>query len=138
MNEQPVIIPRGERLSASPTSAPAARRGSSSSPAGPARVLARSASSGTAADAFAARGYTTARLDFRGRGDSAGDPQQATLDGMIDDACAVADWLRATHGVQRFTLCRLMLRRQCRAGGRLAARRCGAYRLLVAAPLHGA
>ena len=37
-------------------------------------------------------------------GDSAGDPQLADLDGMIADTMAVADWLRATHGVQRFSL----------------------------------
>jgi dienelactone hydrolase len=54
-----------------------------------------------AAAALAARGLTTLRLDFRGRGDATGDPGAVTLDGMISDAVRAAAWLRAERGVGR-------------------------------------
>jgi len=64
---------------------------------GPQRILCQ------AAAALAARGLTTLRLDFRGRGDSTGD-EAATLDGMVADAAAAAHWLVARHGVTRVHL----------------------------------
>ena len=36
------------------------------------------------------RGYAALRFDLRGRGDSEGDTERASLDGMISDACAAA------------------------------------------------
>lgn len=106
MTEQPVLIPRGSDYLVADIGAGGAEGviflpGWAGTRFGPQRIL------WTAADMFAARGYTTARLDFRGRGDSAGDPRQVTLDDMIDDTLAVADWLRAHYGVQRLTLCGL-------------------------------
>ena len=56
-----------------------------------------------AAAAFAERGFTTLRVDFRGRGDSSGDAT-VTLDGMIADAAAAAAWLRRERGVTRLHL----------------------------------
>jgi pimeloyl-ACP methyl ester carboxylesterase len=64
---------------------------------GPQRILLE------AAQAVAAQGFTTLRLDFRGRGDSTGDPE-ATLDGMIADVLTAAAWLKAEHGVTRVHL----------------------------------
>ncbi len=106
MSEQPMLIPRGSDYLVADISAGGADGviflpGWAGTRFGPQRIL------WMAADVFVARGYTTARLDFRGRGDSAGDPQQVTLDDMIEDTLAVADWLRAQHGVQRLTLCGL-------------------------------
>ena len=48
--------------------------------------------------ALAARGIASLRFDLRGRGDSPGDPDATTLDMMIDDTCAAADFLRGRLG----------------------------------------
>lgn len=64
---------------------------------GPQRILVQ------AARALAASGRTSIRIDFRGRGDSTGDPAQVTLDGMVEDTVAAAAWLKAVHGVDRLT-----------------------------------
>lgn len=103
MSEQPVIIPRGDEYLVADIchggpEAVILLSGWGGTRFGPQRILWQ------AAAAFAGRGYTTARFDFRGRGDSAGDSRLAELDGMIDDTVAVAEWLRTTHGVQRFSL----------------------------------
>lgn len=65
---------------------------------GPQRILLN------AARALAACGYSTLRLDVRGRGDSTGSPVNVTLDEMIEDAIAAVDWLREEHGVERINL----------------------------------
>jgi len=65
---------------------------------GPQRILL------DAARACAAYGATTLRLDFRGRGDSPGDPTATTLDDMITDTTDAVAWLRAMHGVARVHL----------------------------------
>lgn len=64
---------------------------------GPQRILVEASRS------LAACGISCVRIDFRGRGDSQGDPAATTLDGMIEDALAAADWLKTEQGVQRFT-----------------------------------
>lgn len=65
---------------------------------GPQRILVETAR------AFAERGFTTLRLDFRGRGDSTGDPADISLDGMIEDVLTAINWLRSEHGVERIHL----------------------------------
>lgn len=60
---------------------------------GPQRILVQTAA------ALGAQGLTTLRLDFRGRGDSPGDPTTVTLDAMIEDVATAAAWLRREHGV---------------------------------------
>lgn len=52
---------------------------------------------------LAAKGITCLRFDFRGRGDSQGEPTTVTLDGMIADVMAAVQWLRDHQGAQRFT-----------------------------------
>lgn len=44
---------------------------------------------------LAERGICCLRFDLRGRGDSEGEPDAATLDTMISDTCAAIDFLRA-------------------------------------------
>jgi pimeloyl-ACP methyl ester carboxylesterase len=104
MNEMPLCIPsHGDTLIGDLHRAPGATDGVLLLPGwsgtryGPQRILLE------AAQAIAIRGYTTLRIDFRGRGDSTGDPA-ATLDGMIDDAIAAVDWLRTEHGIARVSL----------------------------------
>ena len=99
--EQPIIIPHGAEeliadFHAGGTTAVILLAGWGGTRYGPQRILWQ------AARALAARGFSTLRLDFRGRGDSAGDPA-ATLDGMIADALAGANWLRA-RGITRIHL----------------------------------
>jgi len=65
---------------------------------GPQRILWQ------AAAALAERGFTTLRFDFRGRGDSTGDATALSLDGMIADTVAAAQWLRDEHGVTKIHL----------------------------------
>lgn len=98
MNEQPVIIPHaGESLvldvHRAGSTAVLFLPGWGGTRYGPQRILLQ------AAQALADAGFTTARIDFRGRGDATGDPAAATLDGMIADAVVAADWLKATHGI---------------------------------------
>ena len=54
--------------------------------------------------ALAAHGYTTLRIDFRGRGDSSGAALESTLDSMIADAETAINWLREHHGIERVNL----------------------------------
>jgi len=103
MNEQPVLISRGDDYLVADIHVGGPHGiillpGWGGTRFGPQRILWQTAA------ALSQHGYTTARLDFRGRGDSSGDPDAATLDGMIDDALAVADWLQEKHGVQRLSL----------------------------------
>ena len=65
---------------------------------GPQRILLNTAR------ACAEHGFTTLRLDFRGRGDSTGSPSSVSLDGMIADVATAATWLRTQHGIERFNL----------------------------------
>jgi len=65
---------------------------------GPQRILLQTAR------ALADAGLTTLRLDFRGRGDSPGDPGTVTLDEMIEDVTMAAEWLRTEHDVTRLHL----------------------------------
>jgi len=65
---------------------------------GPQRILWQ------AAAALAAAGFTTLRVDFRGRGDSTGDPAAVTLDDMIADAVAAGHYLQTQQGVTRLHL----------------------------------
>lgn len=102
LNETPVIIPHdGERLAADVSvggpEAVVLLPGWGGTRYGPQRIL------WSAAAALAARGFTTLRLDFRGRGDSTGD-EAATLDGMIADVLAAARWLQSNHGVAKVHL----------------------------------
>ena len=62
---------------------------------GPQRILVE------AARAAAASGRTSLRFDFRGRGDSTGDPATVTLDGMIEDTSAAANWLAENCGTKK-------------------------------------
>jgi len=91
--EQPVMIPHGSEqliadFHAGGKTAVLLLPGWGGTRYGPQRILWQ------AAQALAARGFSTLRLDFRGRGDSTGDPV-TTLDGMIADAVTAANWLRA-------------------------------------------
>jgi pimeloyl-ACP methyl ester carboxylesterase len=52
-----------------------------------------------AARRCARAGLPSLRIDLRGRGESDGEGVDATLDGMIEDACAAADHLKAAAGV---------------------------------------
>jgi pimeloyl-ACP methyl ester carboxylesterase len=54
----------------------------------------------TLAGAFAAKSYPVLRFDYRGTGDSAGEPEDTTLDACVEDACTAANELRDTAGVQ--------------------------------------
>lgn len=102
MSERPLLIPcQGDQLAVDvhPGSSHGVifLPGWSGTRYGPQRILLQ------AAEAAAARGCTTLRLDFRGRGDATGDPA-ATLDRMIEDTCTAAAWLRETQGVQTLSL----------------------------------
>ena len=103
LSETPVIIPNsGEGLIADVHTA--GREGVLLLPGwggtrfGPQRILWQ------AAAGLAESGFTTLRIDFRGRGDSTGDPLSVTLDDMIADAVTAANWLRETHGIARLHL----------------------------------
>jgi len=54
-----------------------------------------------AARAIAARGYTTFSFHPRAHGDSAGDPAEMTIDGLIDDAVAAVDRARSMSAAAR-------------------------------------
>lgn len=59
---------------------------------GPHRIIVK------VARALAERGIASLRFDLRGRGDSEGDPDAATLDTMIADTCAAVDFLEGKLG----------------------------------------
>ncbi|HEY3379081.1 MAG TPA: alpha/beta fold hydrolase [Armatimonadota bacterium] len=103
MMETPVLIPHaGEQLVADlalgSAEAVIVLPGWGGTRYGPQRILLRTAA------ACAARGYTTLRLDFRGRGDSGGSATASSLDGMIADVTAAVEWLCAEHQVTRVHL----------------------------------
>ncbi len=50
-----------------------------------------------AARALAAKGVAALRIDFRGRGDSDGEPASASISSMVEDACAALEWMRSEH-----------------------------------------
>lgn len=52
----------------------------------------------------AEQGFLAARFDFRGRGDSQGDPFATTLTTMISDTAALAGVLAERYGVERMAL----------------------------------
>jgi pimeloyl-ACP methyl ester carboxylesterase len=102
MSETPVLIPVGENVlvgDLAPGGAEAVLLlpGWGGTRYGPQRILLQAAAT------LVTAGFTTLRIDFRGRGDSPGEPD-ATLDGMIEDACAAVAWLRAEHRVGRVHL----------------------------------
>lgn len=53
---------------------------------------------------LAEAGVNSFRFDFRGRGDSTGQPSATTLDDMINDALAAMDFLGRAHGARTFRL----------------------------------
>jgi len=65
---------------------------------GPQRILWQTAA------ALAEAGFTTLRFDFRGRGDSTGDTTALSLDGMVADTAAAAQWLHDEDGVTKVHL----------------------------------
>jgi len=100
VSETPLFLPSGlaADLHGGGTTAVLFLPGWSGTRYGPQRILL------DAARACAARGATTLRLDFRGRGDSPGDPLATTLDEMIADAAEAVAWLRAEQGIGRVHL----------------------------------
>ncbi|MHC4202775.1 MAG: serine aminopeptidase domain-containing protein [Planctomycetota bacterium] len=56
-----------------------------------------------------APGLIVLRIDFRGTGDSSGSSEEMTLDSMVEDAVAAADWLRESFGCRTVCLCGLRL-----------------------------
>jgi pimeloyl-ACP methyl ester carboxylesterase len=61
------------------------------------------------ASALAARGFHTLRFDYRGTGDSAGEPDESTIDAWVDDARLAYDEIRDAAGVQRVSFVGLRL-----------------------------
>jgi alpha/beta superfamily hydrolase len=51
------------------------------------------------ATALSARGFHVMRFDYRGTGDSAGEPEEGTVDAWVDDALVAYDELRDATGV---------------------------------------
>ena len=101
--EQAIFIPRDSELLAADLcvagqSAVLLLPGWGGTRYGPQRILLNTAR------ALAERGYTTLRLDVRGRGDSTGSPLNVSLDEMIEDACTAIAWLRSEHEVDRINL----------------------------------
>jgi pimeloyl-ACP methyl ester carboxylesterase len=101
--EHPVVIPHGRETLAADYAAGGADAviflpGWSGTRYGPQRILLQTA------HALAPAGFTTMRLDFRGRGDSTGAPGATTLDDMIADTLAAIDWLHGTQPVARIHL----------------------------------
>jgi alpha-beta hydrolase superfamily lysophospholipase len=58
----------------------------------------------TLAGALAARGFCALRFDYRGVGDSAGDPDSTTVDACVDDACVAASELRDAGAVDQVAI----------------------------------
>jgi alpha-beta hydrolase superfamily lysophospholipase len=56
------------------------------------------------AGALAARGFAVLRFDYRGTGDSAGEPEATTFEACVDDACVAAEELRDAGMVQDLVL----------------------------------
>jgi pimeloyl-ACP methyl ester carboxylesterase len=54
--------------------------------------------------ALEAAGANALRFDFRGRGDSTGEQNDATLDTMIADACRAVDFAKSRHPSNRIVL----------------------------------
>lgn len=107
MMEFPITIPQGDEilcadLTPGGTTAVLILSGWGGTRYGPQRILLQTA------QALAAQGITTLRLDFRGRGDSSGDASTVTLDSMIEDTVTAIRWLRSkqhiTH-LQMIGLC---------------------------------
>jgi pimeloyl-ACP methyl ester carboxylesterase len=58
----------------------------------------------TLATALAARGRHVLRFDYRGTGDSAGEPEETTIEGCVQDARLACEELREVPGVRRVSL----------------------------------
>jgi pimeloyl-ACP methyl ester carboxylesterase len=61
------------------------------------------------ATSLALRGFHVLRFDYRGMGDSAGEPEDATLDAWVDDARLAYDEIRDASGVSRVSFVGLRL-----------------------------
>jgi uncharacterized protein len=61
------------------------------------------------ASALAGRGFHAFRFDYRGTGDSAGDPEEATMEAWVEDASAACDEIRDATGIARLSLVGLRL-----------------------------
>jgi pimeloyl-ACP methyl ester carboxylesterase len=72
----------------------------------------------TLATALAARGRHVLRFDYRGTGDSAGEPGDATMEGCVEDARLACEELREVPGVRRVSLVGMRL------GAAIAAMAC--------------
>ncbi len=79
-----------------------------------------------------APGLIVLRIDFRGTGDSSGTSEQMTLDSMVEDAVAAADWLRESFDCRTVCLCGLRLGA---AVALLAADRARAEALVLVEPV---
>jgi pimeloyl-ACP methyl ester carboxylesterase len=56
------------------------------------------------ASALAGRGFAVLRFDYRGTGNSSGEPEQTTFEACVDDARIAAEELRDTSGVTNVML----------------------------------
>ncbi len=65
---------------------------------GPQRILWRTARE------LADAGFSTLQLDFQGRGDSPGNPDDTTLDSMIDDVLTAISWIQEEKGIKNISL----------------------------------
>jgi pimeloyl-ACP methyl ester carboxylesterase len=68
------------------------------------------------ANGLAERGFPVLRFDYRGVGDSAGEPERTTFESCVDDACIAAEELREAMAVERVALIGMRL------GAAIAAR----------------
>jgi pimeloyl-ACP methyl ester carboxylesterase len=90
-------------------------------------------------EALAARvaantGFAAFRYDSRGHGDSAGDAEDVTLDDLVDDACAAADYARELSGSSRIIWAGV--RFGCLIAAEAIARRDDAAAVVMWEPLH--
>jgi uncharacterized protein len=61
------------------------------------------------ASTMAGRGFHVLRFDYRGTGDSAGEPEETTLEACVEDARAACEEIRDVAGISRVSLVGLRL-----------------------------